>query len=300
MVPLCSFFITLLLFVQKSNFYQVNTIARMGREADIEKLGQSLRKEIIENKDEPDIERSTDLLEALTKHKAMPISVLQKTRVGNTLTKCVKTLKRHKRTSSQKNALEKLIQSGESLLGQWKEAADNEAKKTKKEKKEIEDRAEGLPATVSAYHSRLNKQKKELYKNPPVLPPEHVKIEEEKCPWPKRDKKTGLLTFECGQDKSIQKILQDFHPNRSPEEIMRAGSFGGTYYRPITSAVTNIQYNSNDVLRDSVDPKWIEGLDKKLMLTSSTYRTSVNKYGVKCGGSLGMWESSGWISDADW
>ena len=81
---------------------------------------------------------------------------------------------------------------------------------------------------------------------------------------------------------------------------MRAGSFGGTYYRPITSAVTNIQYNSNDVLRDSVDPKWIEGLDKKLMLTSSTYRTSVNKYGVKCGGSLGMWESSGWISDADW
>jgi len=25
----------------------------------------------------------------------------------------------------------------------------------------------------------------------------------------------------------------------------------------------------------------------------------VNKWGSKCGGSLGMWESSGWITDAD-
>lgn len=34
-------------------------------------------------------------------------------------------------------------------------------------------------------------------------------------------------------------------------------------------------------------------------LTSVTYKNSVNKYGVKCGGSLGMWESSGWITDCD-
>ena len=165
---------------------------------------------------------------------------------------------------------------------------------------EKEEKAEGLPQSVSEYNTRLNRQKKELYKNPPVLPPDHVTIEEEKCPLPKRDKKTGMLTFVCGKDKSIQKLLQDFRPNRTPEEVMRAGAFGGTYFRPITSAVTNIHYNSNDVLRDSVDPKWIEGLDKKLMLTSSKYNTAVNKYGVKCGGSLGMWESSGWISDSDW
>mmetsp|Transcript_22066 Transcript_22066/g.51900 ORF Transcript_22066/g.51900 Transcript_22066/m.51900 type:complete len:124 (-) Transcript_22066:95-466(-) len=34
-------------------------------------------------------------------------------------------------------------------------------------------------------------------------------------------------------------------------------------------------------------------------LTSSTYRNNINKYRVKCGGSLGMWESSGWIVDVD-
>lgn len=270
------------------------------KEAEIEQLGKSLRKEIVDSKDEPDLERSQDLLKELTKHKAMSVALLQKTRVGNTLTKCMKTLKRHKRTSTQKEALEQLIQSGESLLGQWKEAADKETKKVQKKKKEVEDKADGLPDTVSTYHSRLNKQQKELYKNPPVLPPDHIIIDEEKCPWPKRDKKTGLLTFVCGEnDTSIQKILDDFHPNRSPEDILRAGAFGGTYYRPISSAVTNIQYNSNDVLANSVDPKWIEGLDKKTMLTSSTYRKTINKFGVKCGGSLGMWESSGWISDSD-
>merc|ERR1712025_882347 len=32
---------------------------------------------------------------------------------------------------------------------------------------------------------------------------------------------------------------------------------------------------------------------------SQVYRKHINKYGVKCGGSLGMWESSGWISDSD-
>jgi hypothetical protein len=158
---------------------------------------------------------------------------------------------------------------------------------------------EGLPKNAKLYHKRLVKQGKELYKDPPAVPPDHVQIEEKWVGEPKRDKKTGRLTFVGGESKSIQKVLKDFHPNRTPEEILKAGAFGGTYFRPITSAVTNISYNSSDVLKDSVNPKWIDGLDKKTMLTSSTYRESVNKFGVKCGGSLGMWESSGWISDAD-
>jgi hypothetical protein len=35
------------------------------------------------------------------------------------------------------------------------------------------------------------------------------------------------------------------------------------------------------------------------MMCSATYDVTVNKWGSKCGGSLGMWESSGWISDVD-
>lgn len=268
-------------------------------EAEVERLGLSLRKEIIDCKSEPNIERSNDILDALTKHRAITVDILQKTRVGNTLTKCVKTLRRHKRTSEEKESLEGLITSGEALLNKWKESADSESKLAKKKESVEIDKAEGLPTSAEQYHARLKKQQKQLYKDPPALPPDHIQVEEQWRLPPKRDKKTGELTFVCGEDCSIKSLLRDFHPNRTPEEILRAGSFGGTYYRPITSAVTNTRYNANEVLRDSVDLKWIEGLDKKTMLTSSTYRPSVNKYGLKCGGSLGMWESSGWISDSD-
>jgi len=136
----------------------------------------------------------------------MSIAVLQKTRIGNTLSKCMKTLKRHKRTSThnKKEALDDLIQSGEKLLEQWKKAADAESKRAQREEKEKEDKTEGLPETVKTYHSRLEKQKKEIYKDPPVLPPEHIIIEEERVDLPKRDKKTGQLTFVCGKDRSIK------------------------------------------------------------------------------------------------
>jgi hypothetical protein len=271
----------------------------MGVESEVSDLSSSLRNEIIDCKTEPDIERSKDLLEALSKHHSMPIAILQKTRAGNTLAKCVKTLKRHKRTSNEKEGLEGLIHISENLLKKWKDSAAKEENMAKKKESEAFDKAEGLPTSTKEYLARLQKQRKELFKNPPALPPDHVQIEEKKCPLPKRDKKTGELTFQCGEDDSIRSLLRDFRPNRTPEEILRAGSFGGTYFRPITSAVTNKVYNADEVLRDSVDPKWIKGLDKKTMLTSATYRNSVNKYGVKCGGSLGMWESSGWIADSD-
>lgn len=264
-------------------------------------MSESLRKDILESNLEPNLERTADILEAL-RDQTMSISILNETRVGKTLTKCIKTLKRHQRTSSNKQELDKVISAAETLLSQWKDAADKEEKKAKAHKKpppQDEDTKEGLPQTVKIYHTRLTKQRKELYKDPPVLPPNSVTFEEKWCSPPKRDKNTGQLTFECGKNKDIATVLKDFHPNRTPEEILRAGSFGGTYFRQIVSAVTNVRYNPSQVLKDSVRPEWIDGLDAKTMLTSSTYRPIVNKYKVKCGGSLGMWESSGWIADSD-
>merc|ERR1712127_420326 len=137
-----------------------------------------------------------------------------------------------------------------------------------------------------------------MYKDPPPLPPSHVDIEPIYVAKPKRNKSTGEMTFVCGEDDGIEELLKDFRPNRTPEEVLRAGSFGRTYFRPIASAVTNVRYTSSAVLKDTVRPEWIAGLDKSV-LTSSTYHKNVNKFGVKCGGSLGMWESSGWISDSD-
>jgi len=74
------------------------------------------------------------------------------------------------------------------------------------------------------------------------------------------------------------------------------GSFGGTYYRPIESAVTGQSYGS-EVL-DEFPKEWFKGL-KQSQLRSKTYTNEVNKWRVKCGGSLGMWESSGWIAAID-
>ena len=155
-----------------------------------------------------------------------------------------------------------------------------------------DDDSEGPPSSASAYLSRLKQQKKEIYKNPPVLPPIGIAIEDENCPLPKRDK-NGRLTFQAGTDKSLQTKLKEFHPNRTPEEVLRGGGFGGTYFRTIVSAVTNKRYTGSQALNDTVPDEWIHGLDKKAMLTSQTYNQHINKYKAKCGGSLGMWESSG-------
>jgi len=136
-----------------------------------------------------------------------------------------------------------------------------------------------------------------MYKDPPVLPPSNIIIESSKYPLPKRNK-DGELVFVAGKDESIRPLLKDFHPNRSPEEVLRAGSFGGTYFRPIASAVTNVRYGSKKVLEDTVEKEWIAGVPMN-NLTSVKYQNHVNKFKVKCGGSLGMWESSGWIVETD-
>ena len=171
---------------------------------------------------------------------------------------------------------------------------------------EEEDDESSLPRTVSQYLHRLKQHKKDLYKNPPVLPPSSITVYKQRAELPKRNPKTGRLSFTSAKssdnsedDDAARLIREQFRPNTTPEEVLRAGAFGGTYFRPIHSAVTNRSYRSSDVLQDTVDPAWISGLNKKQYLTSSTYHAAVNKFGKKCGGSLGMWESSGWISDAD-
>jgi hypothetical protein len=42
----------------------------------------------------------------------------------------------------------------------------------------------------------------------------------------------------------------------TPKEVLQAGSFGGTYFRPIKSSVTNLKYNK---MWDELPQNWLEG-----------------------------------------
>ncbi len=279
-------------------------------------IGSELRKESFAEDHEPNVNRCADIvnqLKELTTIKSstsagsacsetrMNIAILEGTQIGKTLTKSIKCFQRHKRTSPS-DEWDNLILSSQQLLSTWKNAASKEATIQQKKKniseKQEDDCSTSLPSSVSIYRSRLVTQKKELYKDPPALPPTQVEIFATRCDEPpKRNKQTKILSF--ASTSHCSKLVKDFHPNVTPEEVLRSGSFGGTYFRTITSAVTNVTYKSKDVLQDTLDSNWISGLNKATMLTSNTYRTNINKYQVKCGGSLGMWESSGWISDID-
>ncbi|KAL7487141.1 hypothetical protein ACHAW6_012738 [Cyclotella cf. meneghiniana] len=262
----------------------------------------------------PTAEETLDILTALEKDTLqgndkcnMTIAILESTKIGKILTKATKTCKRHKRGSSE-SRWDDAIAISQRLIAAYKQAADAEAAASAHNKAAaVADEAsssEGLPPTVAVYRARLLAQNKELYKDPPSLPPPPVLIERHRVAAPPTRNKAGELTFLAGKhadpssEEALKRALADFCPNLTPEEILRAGSFGGTYFRPVVSAVTNLRYSSARVLEETVLPEWIEGLSPS-MLRSTAYDAKVNKYKVKCGGSLGMWESSGWISSAD-
>ena len=113
-----------------------------------------------------------------------------------------------------------------------------------------------------------------------------VTVYEEKQPLPSRQSNGDLIFSDH----------PEFVPNLTPKDILQLGSFGGTYFRPIYSGVTKQNYK--DCWKEFPED-WFTGLDINKQVASSSYSTKVNTYGVSCGGDLHMWESSGWISEAD-
>mmetsp|Transcript_8110 Transcript_8110/g.12035 ORF Transcript_8110/g.12035 Transcript_8110/m.12035 type:complete len:364 (+) Transcript_8110:103-1194(+) len=275
-------------------------------DADIQRVLSSLQQKIRSEAalDTPNSERCIDILNSI-ESTILPegkgktgkpimslIATLESSGLGKTLAKSLKAFRRHKRTDAN---FEPVFEKCNSLLEKLKEEAKQESKasaaanaKTIQADGLSDNGAVSFPPTVAVYRARLVKYKKELYKDPPVLPP-RVEVYEERKPVPKRAK-NGELIFEDHKD---------FRPNLTPEEVLRAGAFGGTYFRSIVSGVTNIHYKAEDAIKETLPDQWIAGMNKRQLLTSQSYNNSVNKFGVKCGGSLGMWESSGWISEID-
>ena len=260
-------------------------------------LGDKLTKQAMENPD-PDAETCLDLLKALDKESpSITLAILEKVKIGKAMVRARRSFQRLK---SKDDSWEPVVKELNNLIQSWKKIADDEeAAQKKKKKQQVAEgsKRSGPPKNAAEYRMRLVSQNKDLYKDPPVLPPKSITVESERAPPPKRDKETGALSFTSTNAK-VKSMLKDFHPNRTPEEVLRAGSFGGTYFRSIVSAVTNQSYKAEEVLRDTVPDKWIKDIPSN-WLTSQSYKPAINKYGVKCGGSLGMWESSGWIVDVD-
>lgn len=89
----------------------------------------------------------------------------------------------------------------------------------------------------------------------------------------------------------------DFRPNLTPKQVFQLGSFGGTYFRPITSSVTCMHYPATQ--HEEFPQDWFSGLSIAKQVASPVYRESVNRYGVKSGTDLLAWEASGWIRPCD-
>jgi len=153
--------------------------------------------------------------------------------------------------------------------------------------------------TVQRYRKRLQAQGKfkdhkpgtssldGCLQDPPRLPPVVVKLSK-KVGLPKRGT-NGCFAF---PDHPT------FTPNLSPKEVLQLGSFGGTYFRDIISAVTGEACKGREVVKEF--PKdWFAGLKLEDVVCSPTYSKEVNQYKVSCGGSLGQWECSGWVSALD-
>mmetsp|Transcript_27306 Transcript_27306/g.61042 ORF Transcript_27306/g.61042 Transcript_27306/m.61042 type:complete len:375 (-) Transcript_27306:229-1353(-) len=109
----------------------------------------------------------------------------------------------------------------------------------------------------------------------------------------------GAFKFCAAVDASEdeKRAVASFHPNRSPEEVLRAGAFGGTYFRTIKSGV--VKRTLSGAWKE-LPPEWTKGLgQRQLSLPWNKYDTSANKFGVKSGTTLEDWESSGWITSYD-
>lgn len=83
----------------------------------------------------------------------------------------------------------------------------------------------------------------------------------------------------------------EFRPNLTPRQIFKMGSFGGTYWRPIDSAVTGKHHANRHLKYD-----FLQDIPDRLMTKPwEEYDVNINKYGVKVGQTLEAWEKAGWI-----
>lgn len=92
----------------------------------------------------------------------------------------------------------------------------------------------------------------------------------------------------------VFKDYPEFRPNLTPRDIIKLGSFGGTYWRPIYSSVTNKNYKNQ---HKKYPASWWKGIPNNWLTSKwDDYDKKINKYGVKVGTTLEFWEEKKWIN----
>jgi len=211
-----------------------------------------------------------DMLGALS-GMAMSVALLTSTKVGRTVNSAAKDSKLEAQTRKL----------AEEIVVKWKSLVPVSSRASSRPKKEVSYAEPTEQQVIAAAENERAKEVKAAVSGSKV-----TVYKERKSP-PKR-LPDGTFSFPD---------YPKFRPNLSPAEVLRAGSFGGTYFRPIKSKVTGILYGSEPW--EELPKDWLEGIDIKRKIVRASYDASVNTYKVKCGASLDEWESSGWIRDSD-
>ena len=85
-----------------------------------------------------------------------------------------------------------------------------------------------------------------------------------------------------------------FRPNLTPQQIFKLGSFGGTYWRPIYSTVTERDYKNK---HKKYPKSWWKNIPEDHFTRDwEDYDKSINKYNVKVGTTLEFWQEKNWIT----
>lgn len=151
-------------------------------------------------------------------------------------------------------------------------------------------RTKTILAAFSTVPSRMSKRPSHVPAECIIagIPYWHETDEYPRRPLPTRDEQDGCLIFaDC----------LTFRPNLTPQQVFRAGAFGGGYYRPIVSKTAKCTFDVGVHLE--FPPDWFDGLDVSRTVTSEVYHKDANRYGVKSGNDLAFWEGKGWMRAQD-
>lgn len=99
----------------------------------------------------------------------------------------------------------------------------------------------------------------------------------------------GRLRF-ADLDPALAKV---FRPRLTPEQVIRAGSFGGIYFNPI-GGKPGIHGRRVAIDADEFPASWFAGLDRDVY-AARRYDAARNAFGVKAGQDQAFWEEKGWM-----